>query len=96
MHVFLNLLLNAVNHCGAEVHLTVSLKNNIVTIRDNGQGIDQGSLPFIFDKGFSTSNSSGLGLSFCKMVMKNQGGEIVCKSKKSEFTEFKLKFLPIG
>lgn len=49
-------------------------------IRDNGKGIDEDTLGLIWERGFSTRSSHGLGLSFVKTVVTNSGGSIDIES----------------
>ena len=50
-------------------------------IRDNGIGIKQSDLCHIFDVGFSTNNTSGLGLPFAKRILEDNEGSIdVCST----------------
>jgi signal transduction histidine kinase len=70
-----------------EVSFTVSEKELIVSIKDNGEGIAAGDLPFIFDKFYRgekarTQNipGSGLGLNIAKYIVENHGGRIECDS----------------
>lgn len=98
-HVFFNLLKNALYYVGAAGKGTISIaitpgeKINKLTFKDTGKGIAKKNLPYIFDKFFSkTHNGTGLGLWFCKMVLKSYGGDIVCRSVENEFTEFLLSF----
>ncbi|KAB2836175.1 MAG: ATP-binding protein, partial [Caedimonadaceae bacterium] len=37
----------------------------------------------------------GIGLAFCKSVMKSLGGDITCTSQYGEYTEFILTFPPL-
>ncbi|KQQ38814.1 hypothetical protein ASG19_07340 [Rhizobium sp. Leaf306] len=52
-------------------------------IRDDGVGIDRGSLQHIFEKGFSTKSEGkrGLGLHWCANVMNAMGGRVVVESE---------------
>ncbi|HVV69648.1 MAG TPA: ATP-binding protein [Gammaproteobacteria bacterium] len=47
----------------------------------------------LFEKFYTTTtNGTGLGLPFCKMVMEMFQGHISCTSKYGEFTQFSLSF----
>jgi signal transduction histidine kinase len=70
-----------------EVSFTLSEKEFIVSIKDNGDGIAAGDLPFVFDKFYRgekarTQNipGSGLGLNIAKYIVENHGGRIECDS----------------
>ena len=95
-----NIVKNAIEH-GAKV-ITIKLEENTmytkVTIRDNGEGIDKEDLGHIFDRFYkaknSKENSLGIGLAFCKSIIRNQDGDIRVKSSKKEedsWTEFTIK-----
>ncbi len=65
----------------------------IITIRDNGHGIDEEAIRKIFIPFFTTKKSgSGIGLSLSKQIIRNHGGTISVKSIPNEGTEFTLKF----
>ena len=80
--------------------ITIELGNddpyfNQLIFKDTAQGIPKEFLPKIFDQ-FETKTLSdigtGLGLSFCKMVMQAYGGDITCDSKHGKYTKFVLSF----
>lgn len=52
---------------GADLH---------IAIEDNGQGISQGIAPYIFNRGFSTWDGSGLGLALARDTLTAWGGDI--------------------
>ncbi|MBK7092699.1 MAG: GHKL domain-containing protein [bacterium] len=67
----------------------------LATVRDSGSGIPKEHLEKIFEPHFSTKpHGHGLGLSNCKRIIENHGGEISVQSKSGEYTEFKV-VLPI-
>ncbi|MCX8027625.1 MAG: ATP-binding protein [Thermodesulfovibrionales bacterium] len=67
----------------------------IVTIRDNGKGIDQEQIKKIFLPFYtSKKEGSGLGLALSKKIVKDHGGIIKVKSKKLEWTQFNI-YLPL-
>jgi len=90
MHVFLNILLNAIKHGGNDVEIWIKMDGSNISIKNNGKPIPTHILPVIFERTFSANNSSGLGLSFAKMVLNDLGGRIECQSDK--LTIFKLAF----
>lgn len=60
----------------------------LVRIEDNGAGIDEDELPYIFDRFYRTDSSrnsktggSGLGLAITKKIVEDHGGEIWAESK---------------
>ena len=94
VHVILNLLENAWHAIqdNPKSNILIWTEQSSLIIKDTGIGIDQKDLPNIFDDFFSTKGTNGQGLSFCKMVMEQHNGEIICESKKGFFTQFKLTF----
>lgn len=67
---------------------------NLVKIRDTGPGISPAILPRLFDPYFTASKKggTGLGLSYCKRVMRAFKGDITCSSEDGSYTEFVLHF----
>lgn len=67
---------------------------NWLSIRDSGPGISVEQQEKIFNPFYSVNSvhGTGLGLSYCKRVMKAFDGKIECRSELGEFTEFRLGF----
>lgn len=95
--VFLNIIGNAIqaiplNVKGAiEVKTLFDSKKIIVEISDNGSGISQKDLPFIFKPFYTTKGygkGTGLGLAFAERVIKEHNGSIEVKSVQSTKTSF--------
>jgi two-component system nitrogen regulation sensor histidine kinase NtrY len=69
----------------------------ILSVADNGDGIDEGILDDIFIPFFSTKSSgSGIGLSLVRQIMRLHGGDVSIRSKKGEGTIVSLAFLNIN
>ena len=65
----------------------------IISIKDNGSGIDEEAQNKIFIPFFTTKKKgSGIGLSLSRQIMRQHKGSISVKSKVNEGTEFILKF----
>ncbi len=101
-----NLLQNAVVHARRAVTLTLSARADQggvrLSVTDDGPGIAPAYHELIFRKfervrvaGPSTARSSGLGLSFCKLVADAHGGRIWVQSAEGEGATFHL-FLPVA
>jgi two-component system sensor histidine kinase PhcS len=68
---------------------------SILSIRDNGAGIDAKNLDKIFDPFFTTKDvgaGMGLGLSICYSIVQEYGGKISVKTEPEKFCEFTLEF----
>jgi C4-dicarboxylate-specific signal transduction histidine kinase len=68
---------------------------SILSVRDNGTGIEPNHLGKIFDPFFTTKDvgeGMGLGLSICYSIMQEYGGKISVKTEPGKFCEFTLEF----
>lgn len=99
VHILFNLIKNALNHTDINDTIHISSYNdkhyNHLVFKDTGKGIAAKKLPYIFDDFYTTSKlgaGTGIGLSFCKNVMKHINGKIECHSILGEFTQFTLSF----
>jgi two-component system, CAI-1 autoinducer sensor kinase/phosphatase CqsS len=99
VHVLFNLLKNALHFIAKagdgriEIWTATGKRYNRLFFRDTGTGISSSDLPRIFDRFYSTSDSgvgAGIGLYFCQMVMNGIGGNIACRSRQGQYTEFEL------
>jgi signal transduction histidine kinase len=94
-----NLFINAVqaielssNNRGVLEFFTGIEGDNIVfRIKDNGIGIKDKDIPYIFDAHFSTKNGLGIGLYFVKSLIESEeyNGQITVKSE-NNFTTFQV------
>jgi signal transduction histidine kinase len=87
---------NAVKY-GSNKEISVSLKNKILKIKDNGIGISEADLPHIFDRFFRGDKARGhdgygLGLSIAKQIVDINGAKIKVESKLEKGTTFKVIF----
>lgn len=101
--VFFNLSLNAFRAMRPGGALTVRLRwasqlpGELVQVdfSDEGRGVPAELLERIYEAGFTTTpGSPGLGLSVCKKVIEQHGGEIRVQSKPEHGATFSL-FLPV-
>ena len=101
VHVLFNLIKNAlyyVQHSGKGsivIRVRSDKTSNCIEVHDTGPGISKSSIGHIFDRFYSTTDEglgTGIGLSFCKMVMESLGGNITCDSVEGEYTTFSLAF----
>ncbi len=106
VHVLFNLFKNGLYYVqkAGKGELTVRLINgrtraSTIIVEDTGTGIEPQNLRRIFDRFYTTtesSHASGIGLSFCKMVMEGLGGSIKCESRLGSYTRLTLTFPRIG
>jgi len=100
IHVILNLLNNALHYVGVmkdgEILVTIEVVDNkekVLTVKDNGPGIDEKAIDKIFQPFYSNrKHGTGIGLTFCKKSIENLGGSITCKSVKGQYTIFRISF----
>ena len=65
----------------------------VISIRDNGTGIDPEALEKIFIPFFTTKKSgSGIGLSLSRQIMRQHSGTLTVKSTVGKGTEFVMRF----
>lgn len=101
--VIFNLLRNGIYYFDSHPESRIEIKTlsgkyeNFLIIRDTGPGIPSSLLNRVFDDFFSYNKTggSGLGLGYCRRVMKSFAGSIQCYSRMNEYTEFHLSF-PAG
>lgn len=98
-HILLELFRNSEYFIGnkkdAQINIWCSSlqMNNEIHFMDNGCGIDDNNLKQVFKNGFSKRRyGTGIGLGFCKAVMKQMGGNIRILSKSGFYTEVILSF----
>jgi len=94
-----NLISNAVKYspAGGQVEIELSLENEAVhmSIKDQGLGIPEESLPHIFERFYRVDNSdrrniggTGLGLAIVKELLDNMQGSVWAESKPGEGSIF--------
>ena len=100
--VFSNLIQNAVTHSSQPVHIELSARRAgqgvLFTVTDNGPGIPPEYHEVIFRKFGQVelprtprTRSSGLGLTFCKLVVERHGGRIWVKSAEGLGSSFYIE-----
>jgi PAS domain S-box-containing protein len=104
--VILNLLINAVQAIettgrmeGGLIRFTTAREGDslLITIADNGCGIDPESIPQLFDPFFTTKSvgeGTGLGLSITHGIITGHSGRIEVESRPSEGTCFRV-YVPL-
>ena len=77
----------------------ISADEVLLTVKDNGIGIEEGEIPYVFDRGYIGSNlrngdyrSTGMGLYFVKETAGHLGIRLEVYSSQGEGTRFELRF----
>ncbi|AXI09374.1 PAS domain-containing sensor histidine kinase [Oceanobacillus zhaokaii] len=99
--VFTNLIDNAIRHTSENGFVNVIVKNTenelYVAIEDNGSGIPEEDLPFVFERFYKADKSrtrnnqkkgTGLGLAIAKNIIDTHNGLLNVKSKLNQGTTF--------
>ena len=99
--VLLNLLENAARHGKTATKVTVSLerkrKNAVITICDDGEGIDPHLLPKLFDSAThqtqqgDAKRNMGIGLSVCRTIVQAHGGTIRGENRPEGGAQFTIE-----
>ena len=100
-NVIINVLDNAIKYCDEIPHIEVSTKNEekklLLTIKDNGIGMDVVTQKRVFDKFYRAQSGNihnvkghGLGLSYVKKIVDLHQGKISLESKKTKGTAFTI------
>lgn len=99
IHLLFNLISNSISHIqktgvGQITIWTSDDEENSLYFQDNAGGIPPHVLPTIFlpFTSYEKNSGTGIGLAFCREVMRCFGGSITCRSDGKEITEFKLVF----
>ncbi|TCO71352.1 sensor histidine kinase [Marinisporobacter balticus] len=95
-----NILKNSIEAVGkfGMIELNVQIldadeKELIVSIKDNGAGMNEEMMDRIFNPFFTTKeDGTGLGLSIVHKIITDSGGSITVKSELGKYTEFILSF----
>jgi nitrogen fixation/metabolism regulation signal transduction histidine kinase len=98
--VIINLLKNAIQAFDDQAEKIIELKGYlneksrpVISIKDNGNGIDSEAIEKIFIPFFTTKKSgSGIGLSLSRQIMRQHQGTLSVKSIQAIGTEFFMRF----
>jgi signal transduction histidine kinase len=101
--IIFNLLDNSIKYSSPDGKTAINVsrhkKNIIIRIKDNGKGIPDHKLPYIFNRFYRVDKSrtralggTGLGLAIVKELIHAHGGTITVKSRENAGTEFELVF----
>ncbi|HEY9653672.1 MAG TPA: HAMP domain-containing sensor histidine kinase [Coleofasciculaceae cyanobacterium] len=105
--VFSNLLINGINHSprGGKVDVVLASEPgyHVVTVLDNGPGITEDELPYLFERFYQgqsdrQAKGSGLGLYLSRQIVEAHGGTIWAENRTHQgaLFRFKLPALPVS
>lgn len=91
------LLDNAIKYSFAGKQVIINLQNKVLTVEDQGTGIDDKDLPHIFERFYRaeksrSNNGFGLGLAIAKEIVTAHNGTIGVTSRKDYGTTFQITF----
>jgi PAS domain S-box-containing protein len=90
---------NAVRFSERGVGIWLHLKGGVVVVEDEGAGISEADLPYVFERFYRGKRSSGgfgLGLAICKDLVERMGGSITLRSKEGVGTRVEIKLPEVG
>ncbi len=99
--VMVNLVQNAIDAISAQegrreivIQTSVHQRHAVVRLTDNGPGIPADKFGSVFDPFFTTKdNGLGMGLSICRSIIQNHGGEMTVESRPGKTTfSFSIPF----
>lgn len=97
--VIYNLINNAIKFKAIdrqpEIIVTTNKENDwtVISVKDNGMGIDESKFDAIFSKYYRLENAiegSGIGLYLIKEIVTNAEGKVLVKSQLDKGTEFQI------
>jgi signal transduction histidine kinase len=97
--IIYNLINNAIKFKATDrqpkIVVTTNKENDfiVISVKDNGIGIDESKFDAIFSKYYRLENAiegSGIGLYLVKEIVRNAGGKILVKSEPGQGTEFQV------
>jgi signal transduction histidine kinase len=98
IRVFNNLIKNAIQSIPTSRRGKISIKLSknshyaVVTVSDNGTGIDDEMREKVFIPNFTTKNSgTGLGLAICSNIIESLDGKIYFKTEMNKGTDFTVE-----
>ena len=104
MRVFDNLIVNAIRYTQDDAKIDVRARREReddlefihIQVKDNGSGIDEKELSYIFDRFYRGKNAgkmkgSGLGLAIVKSIVSRHGGKVWVESKTDVGTTFHVR-----
>ncbi len=97
-NVLNNLIDNAIKYSGESVIIEIKGRDNEISISDNGIGIPEKSIPFIFNRFYRVPHGNrqdvrgyGIGLYYVKSILEKMGWLISVKSREGKGSVFTIK-----
>jgi signal transduction histidine kinase len=90
---------NAVRFSERGADIWLRLNGAAVVVEDEGAGISESDLPYVFERFYRGKRSSGgfgLGLSICKDLVERMGGSISLKSEEGTGTRVEIELPEVG
>jgi signal transduction histidine kinase len=97
--VLLAVLCNAIQHSEGGSEVSLHVEGAAVTVKDEGAGISEADLPYVFERLYQGKRSSkgfGLGLAICKDLVERMGGSISLESKEGVGTIVEIELPEVG
>jgi PAS domain S-box-containing protein len=87
------LVSNALKHSKKGGRVRLRAEGSRIGVEDEGAGISEEDVPYLFERFYRGSNSEGfgLGLPICKELVERMGGEIQLRSEKGEGTVVEIR-----
>ena len=87
------LVSNALKHSEKGGRVRLRAEGSNIAVQDEGAGISEEDLPYLFERFYRGSNSEGfgLGLPICKELVQRMGGEIHLESEEGEGTTVEVR-----
>lgn len=92
----LNFLYNALLHNDKTVAVHVTVAHDVITIQDDGIGIEASELQYIFERYYRGTNTSdalgnGLGMAISRDIIKAHGGTVTVTSERGHGTTIRIE-----
>ena len=87
------LVSNALKHSEKGGRVRLRAEGSRIAVQDEGAGISEEDIPYLFERFYRGSNSEGfgLGLPICKELVQRMGGEIHLESEKGRGTVVEIR-----
>ncbi|WP_148410433.1 sensor histidine kinase [Murimonas intestini] len=98
-----NIIKNCIEHTPEGGRIKISCHETVldvkIVIEDNGEGIEEEDIPYIFDRFYKGKNagpdSVGIGLAMSKAILVRQNADIWLESTRGKGTRFVIKFYQV-